>query len=58
MINEEIPILKEKSSHDIVLHKLLHNRKRHSLIVESDMMKQLLNDMSKIAKSSSSIFIN
>lgn len=50
LLQENIYLREEISTHP--------NRKKHVLIAESETMKKILNDVNKIAKSSSSVFIS
>ena len=56
-VQEHIDLVQENSylREEISTHP---ERKKHSLIAESDVMKQILSDVLKIAKSSSSVFIS
>jgi two-component system, NtrC family, response regulator AtoC len=56
-VQEHIDLLQENSylKEEISIHP---DRKKHLLIAESDMMKKILSDVSKIARSSSSVFIS
>ena len=56
-VQEHIDLLQENHylREEISTHS---DRKKHLLITESDMMKKILSDVEKIAKSSSSVFIS
>jgi two-component system response regulator AtoC len=56
-VQEHIDLLEENHylREEISTHS---DRKKHLLITESDMMKRILSDVGKIAKSSSSVFIS